>query len=138
MRLLCVARHEYLSIHFCRVFERLGVVARPAVGLEQAVQVASAFQPDAAVCDYDLLVNVPLEAWENDALLSSVPVLAVSLTRRRDEIPLLDVKGIAGFLYLPTLQEDDARQVLAAAHLRVGIVPPHSLVTQLSPLVHPV
>ena len=79
MRLLCVGRHEYLSIHLCRVFERLGVEARPAVGLQQAVQVASDFVPDAALCDYDLLATLPLEAWENDALLSKVPVLAVSL-----------------------------------------------------------
>jgi hypothetical protein len=138
MRLLCVGRHEYLSVHLCRVFERLGVEARPAVGLQQAAQIAALFSPDAAVCDYDLLATVPLDAWENDALLSKVPVLAVSLTRRRDEIPLLDVKGIAGFLYLPTLHEDDARQVLAATRGRVGIVPPRSLGISLPSAPQPV
>jgi hypothetical protein len=62
-----------------------------------------------------LLATLSLEAWERDPLLSRLPVIGVSLTRRPNEVHLLDVNGIAGFLYLPTLDRDCAMRMLHAA-----------------------
>jgi len=115
MRVLCVRRHPYLSAHLCRFFDALGVTSRPAVGLADAIEVAEICQPDAVICDYDLLATIPLDGWERDPLLSRLPVIAVSLTRRPNEVHVLDVNGIAGFLYLPTLEHEQALRVLGAA-----------------------
>lgn len=115
MRVLCVGRHSYLAGHFATFFGDLGLDARPAVGFRDAVEVANSHRPDVVICDYDLLATLPLRAWESDPLLSRVPVVAVSLTRRPNEAHLMDVNGIAGFLYLPTLEPDDAVRVIAAA-----------------------
>ena len=115
MRVLCVGRHPYLSDHLCRFFAGLGLSSRPVVGLEEAIEAAAEYQPDAVVCEYDLLATIPLDGWERDPLLSRLPVIAVSLTRRPDEVHLLDVNGIAGFLYLPTLDREQVLQMLGAA-----------------------
>ena len=115
MRVLCVGRHPYLSDHLCRFFVALGVYAHPVVGLDEAIEAAAQFQPDAVVCDYDLLATIPLDGWERDPLLSRLPVIAVSLTRRPEEVHLLDVNGIAGFIYLPTLEREQALKMLSAA-----------------------
>lgn len=69
-------------------------------------------RPDVVICDYDLLTTLPLDAWERDALLACIPVVAVSLTRRPAEANLLDVNGIAGFHYLPALTQEDFLQLL--------------------------
>jgi hypothetical protein len=129
MRVLCVGRHPYLSSHLCRFFCDLGVNAEPVVGLAEAIEAAALFQPDAVVCDYDLLATIPLDGWERDPLLSRLPVIAVSLTRRPEEVHLLDVNGIAGFLYLPTLEREHALQMLgaAASWRRAGVTAPASL-----------
>jgi hypothetical protein len=118
-----------LSGHLCRFFDALGVDSCPAVGLDGAIETAADYQPDAVVCDYDLLATIPLDSWERDPLLSRLPVIAVSLTRRPEEVHLLDVNGIAGFLYLPTLERDRALQVLgaAASWRRAGVTAPTSL-----------
>jgi len=115
MRVLCVGRHPFLSAHLCRFFDALNVETRPVVGLDDAIEAAAACQPDAVVCDYDLLATISLEGWERDPLLSRLPVIAVSLTRRPEEVHLMDVNGIAGFLYLPTLERERALQMLSAA-----------------------
>lgn len=129
MRVLCVGRHPYLSVHLCRFFDSLGVSTRPVVGLDEAIDAAAAYEPDAVVCDYDLLATIPLDGWERDPLLSRLPVIAVSLTRRPEEVHLLDVNGIAGFLYLPTLERERALQMLgaAASWRRAGVSAPTSL-----------
>jgi CheY-like chemotaxis protein len=129
MRVLCVGRHPFLSAHLCRFFDALGVTTRPAVGLEEAIEVAAEHRPDAVICDYDLLATIPLDGWERDPLLSRLPVIAVSLTRRPNEVHVLDVNGIAGFLYLPTLQRERALHVLGAASSghREGVSAPASL-----------
>src|SRR5690348_9225067 len=129
MRVLCVGRHPYLSAHLCRFFDSLGVGTRPVVGLDEAIEAAAQYEPDAVVCDYDLLATIPLDGWERDPLLSRLPVIAVSLTRRPEEVHLLDVNGIAGFLYLPTLERERAAQVLgaAASWRRAGVTAPASL-----------
>jgi hypothetical protein len=61
-----------------------------------------------------LLATISLARWETDPLLSRIPLIAVSLTRNPGEAHLLDINGIAGFLYLPTLDRDDALRLLAA------------------------
>ena len=129
MRVLCVGRHPYLSGHLCRFFDGLGVSSCPAVGLDEAIEAAAEYQPDAVVCDYDLLATISLDGWERDPLLSRLPVIAVSLTRRPDEVHLLDVNGIAGFLYLPTLEREQALQMLGAATSwrRAAVTSPASL-----------
>lgn len=127
MKALCVGRHRYLSEHFEQFFRRFGVDARSVVGIADAVTVARDHRPDIVFCEYDLLATVPLEPWERDPCLSRVPVIAVSLTRRADEMHLLDVNNIAGFFYLPTLSEDDARRLLHAVRPSTGFSLPSSL-----------
>ena len=127
MRVLCVGRHPYLSAHLCRFLEPLGIETQPAVGLEGAADLAVAYRPDVVVCDYDLLATLSLDRWERDPLLSRLPVIAVSLTRRPDEVHALDVNGIAGFLYLPMLDREDARRLLELASSSRGVSAPTSL-----------
>ena len=127
MRALCVGRHEYLAKHLELFFAELGLDATSAVGLDDAVRVARQVRPDVVICDYDLLATRPLDAWEADVFLSRTPVIAVSLTRRPEDVHLLDVNGIAGALYLPTLDAESARQMLAGIPRaqRGPVVAPH-------------
>jgi hypothetical protein len=115
LRTLCVARHRFLSDHLARFFTDLGVEARNATGLEDALAVSRDFDAQVIVCEYELLTTLSLEAWERDELLSRRPVIAVSLTRRPHEAHLLDVNGIGGFLYLPLLDRDAAVRLISAA-----------------------
>lgn len=115
---MCVARHPFIAEHLARFFSEVGVDTTAAVGLHAAVAAARRRSPDVVVCEYELLSSLPLDAWECDAILSSTPVVAVSLTRRSDEVNPLDANGIAGFLYLPILGGDDARKLLYAAAAR--------------------
>ena len=109
---LCVGRHRYLSEHLGGFFRQLGLATTCVVGIDEARSAAAQRAPDLVLCDYDLLATAPLGTWERDERLSKVPVIAVSLTRRPDEVHLLDINGIAGFLYLPTLDLDTARRAL--------------------------
>jgi hypothetical protein len=118
LRALCIARHCFLSEHIARYFAQMGIATTNAVGLDSAVESVGEVSPDVVICDYDLLATVPLEKWENDALLSRTPVIAVSLTRHVEELHFLDVNGIAGFLYLPTLEQAPALKILHAAAAR--------------------
>ena len=118
LRALCVARHCFLSEHIARYFAEMGIATMTAVGLDAAVMVAGEVSPDVVICDYDVLANVALERWEHNTLLSKTPVIAVSLTRRAEELHLLEINGIAGFLYLPTLEQAAAMQILRAAASR--------------------
>ena len=127
MRVLCVGRHAFLSGHLCRFFLNLGVDTRPAVGMQEAAEVAAACEPDAVICDYDLLATISLDRWERDPVLSRIPVIAVSLTRRPEDVHVANVNGVAGFLYLPTLERADALRVLAAAQRPRGVPGPGSL-----------
>lgn len=121
LRVLCVGRHKYLSEHIARFFNELGLETSFAVGLDEGVVLARDFGPQVVICDYDLLATLSLEAWECDELLGRTPVIAVSLTRRPTEVHLLDVNGIAGFLYLPTLEPTVAYRILNAAAARNAI-----------------
>jgi hypothetical protein len=118
LRALCIARHCFLSQHLARYFAQLGLSTTDAVGLDLQAGCADEASPDVVICDYDLLVSIPLDAWEHDGLLSRTPVIAVSLTRNADELHLFDANGIAGFLYLPTLERASALEILHAAALR--------------------
>lgn len=118
LRALCIARHSFLSAHIARYFAEMGVITSDVVGLEPAGRRAADVTPDVIICDYDLLATIPLEQWERDELLSKTPVIAVSLTRHAQELHLLDINGIAGFLYLPTLEQDPALRILHAAAAR--------------------
>ena len=128
MRVLCVGRHPYLSEHLGRFFENLGLDCTTCVGMAEAMALVPSQDPDAVICDYDLLATISLAKWENDPALAAVPVVAVSLTRHPGDAHLMDVNGISGFLYLPTLEPKDAQRVLAAARRkRPGINPPSVL-----------
>ena len=117
VRLLCVGRHRFLADHLSEFFRDpdAGVDTTGAVGVAEAIAQAQALSPDVVICDYDLLATIPLRSWERDPVLSCTPVVAVSLTRRPDEVHLLDINGIAGFLYLPALERADALRVVHAA-----------------------
>jgi CheY-like chemotaxis protein len=128
MRVLCVGRHPYLSEHLGRYFERLGVDTVPCVGIVEAVELVGIHDPDAIICDYDLLSTISLGTWEHEPALADIPLIAVSLTRHPGEAHLFDMSGIDGFLYLPTLQPEDAHRVLdAVRRKRGGINPPNVL-----------
>lgn len=101
----------------------MGVVTSNAVGIDSATEALGASSPDVIICDYDVLASVPLERWELNPILSKTPVIAVSLTRRAEELHLFDLDGIAGFLYLPTLQQESALQIMAAATSRPKYAP---------------
>jgi CheY-like chemotaxis protein len=118
MRILCVGRHSVLAEHLASLFRDYGAETRAAVGLADASEAARSFVADAVVCDYDLLATVSLTEWENDPSVSHVPILAVSLTRRPEEVHLLDVNNVAGFLYLPALEHDDGVRLLDALRRR--------------------
>ena len=106
------------------MFRDFGLQTAPAVGLDGALAAAGQRTFDLVICDYDLLAMIPLEEWERHGLLSRIPVVAVSLTRRQEEVHLLDVNGIAGFLYLPALDRETALQVLAGCR---RVAAPYSL-----------
>jgi hypothetical protein len=128
MRVLCVGRHPFLSEHLGRFFETLEVKTIPCVGMLEAEVVARRRSPDAVICDFDLLATISLAKWETDPILARIPLIAVSLTRHPGEAHLLDINGIAGFLYLPTLDRDDALRLLQAARReRGGVTAPDVL-----------
>ncbi len=130
LRALCIARHPFLSGHLAQFFGEMGIRTDHVVGLDAAVESARRVRPDVVLCDYDLLATLSLDEWERDPLLSRTPVIAVSLTRRTQEVHLLDVNGIAGFLYLPTLDRDVALKVLTAATRRTKPVKPLPLISE--------
>lgn len=127
MRVLCVGRHAVLSGHFCRYLSECGVESHPAVGLAEAMAQARVQRPDVVMCDYDLLTSASLERWAQEPGVRGLPLIAVSLTRRPEEVYVGEGTPIAGFLYLPTLDRADASRVLGAAARASGISAPSSL-----------
>ena len=107
--------------------------AASVVGIADAIEAARDQRPDIVFCEYDLLATMPLESWERDPFLSRVPVIAVSLTRRSDEMHLLDINNIAGFFYLPALTDEDARRLLHAVRPSAGYTLPSTLDSVSSP-----
>lgn len=123
MHAVCIARHRYLSEHYRAYFADIGIRAIPAVGFDEGMALARRERAELVLCDYDLLVSAPLDRWERDVTLRGVPIVAVSLTRRPEDAHALDVNGIAGFLYIPTLTPDEAACMIRAATGR-GVRPP--------------
>ena len=120
MRAVCIARHRFLSEHIGAIFSEIGVESRVVVGFDDGMSATREEQPLLVVCEYDLLASAPLAEWERDPLLSGIPIIAVSLSRRPQEVHLMDRNGIAGFLYLPSVTEASlARLVQAASERRV-------------------
>ena len=113
MKVLCVGRHALLADHIASLFRDAGADTHAAVGLAEGATLAATMMPDAVLCDYDLLATNSLASWEGDPALATVPVVAVSLNRRPEEACAFDVNGIAGFLYLPTLDRGAALRTLA-------------------------
>lgn len=111
---LCVGRHQFLSDHYGVFFGRYGLTSTCVVGIQAAIEAAELARPTLVVCDYDLLAVVPLDEWESHATLSRLPLIAVSMTRRSDEMHPLDVSGIAGFLYLPALKPDQIKRIIGS------------------------
>jgi DNA-binding NarL/FixJ family response regulator len=128
MRVLCIARHPILSEHLCRFFERFDVAAAPCVGVRSARGMISAYDPDVAICDYDLLTASELDQWHAGAATSAVPIVAVSMTKRLNEVRLGQASGVVGFLYLPTVSPIVAQQLLTSLRRqRDGVVTPNEL-----------
>jgi hypothetical protein len=111
---LCVGRHRFLSDHLGVFFGRYGLSTTCVVGLDEAIAASEERPPAVVICDYDLLATIPLVEWERHPTLSRLPVVAVSMTRRSDEMHPLDVNGIAGFFYLPALRPENAQRILSA------------------------
>jgi hypothetical protein len=101
--------------------------------LGDAAHVARDCRPDVVAAEYDLLATLPLGAWEQDEVLSRRPVIAVSLTRRPGEFNVLDVNGIAGYLYLPEVGAEAVMQVLGAAARSVVKAPETSPLSWIRP-----
>ena len=116
MRLLCVGRHQYLSEHLCRFFSELGTDCEPVVGIANVLATAGEFEPHLVIAESDLLSHSVLDAWSHESVLRGVPVLAVSLTRRPEESPPAELSGLAGVIYLPTL--DRASLLALIEHAR--------------------
>lgn len=120
---LCVGRHRYLSDHLGAFFRRYDVSSTCVVGLAEAIEAAETCGATMVICDYDLLAVVPLDEWEAHSTLSRLPLIAVSMTRRSDEMHPLDVNGVAGFLYLPTLRAEQAKRVIGSFSVPYSVPP---------------
>jgi hypothetical protein len=134
MRLLCIGRHEFLSEHLCRVFREAGAQCEPVVGVGAAPMLAASFEPHLVVAESDLLNPVVLDAWSRADALCDVPVLAVSLTHRGEECPSAELSGLAGVIYLPSLDRADAASLLQLAWRPRGVdVPAGAIVSARRP-----
>jgi hypothetical protein len=122
---ICIARHRFLSEHVCSLFGEMSIETFPAVGFSAGMEEARRRRPEVVFCDYDLLASVSLQEWATDPVLQETPIIAVSLTRRHDEVQLYDGNGAAGFLYLPTLTKGDAAAIVRAVTKR--IIPPRDV-----------
>jgi hypothetical protein len=126
MRVLCVGRHAFLSEHLCRVFGAAGAVCEPVVGVSAAAQAAARFEPQVVICEGDLLTAAVLESWAHERSLSEVPVLAVTLTPRLDDVvpPELSSADPATAIYLPSLNRAQVAALLASARSNRGVTAP--------------
>ena len=124
MRLLCVGRHAYLSEHLCRYFRELGADCAAAGGASDAIRIATRYEPHVIVCDCDLITPALLDEWAVEPRVADVPLLAVSLTRRPEELPPVELLGVAGVLYLPALDPTQVLALLSGAHRRRGVMAP--------------
>lgn len=121
--MLCVGRHVFLSEHLCRYFGDLGAECEPVVGTCDVPAAAMRFEPHAILSDSELLTGALLDAWSANPVLSGLPIIAVSLTRRPGEAgPAL--AGLAGVIYLPALDREQGLALLAGAYRPRGVESP--------------
>lgn len=123
MRILCIGRHRILSQHLAAMCASGPAECAHAVGIDEGMRHARTWRPDVVLCDVDLLAPDVLRGWEQDAVLASQPVLAVSLSRKPNEVPAFPGTPVAGFLYLPSLATGDLERALVAACGRVATAP---------------
>lgn len=114
MNALCIGRHRYLSDFLAAYFHDSTLHTTPAVGLAEAERAAQDIAFDVVICEYDLMSPVAVERWSSHPRLCAIPVVAVSLTRSADEAPTVDGAVLALYLYLPSFEPDEARQLVAA------------------------
>lgn len=123
MRVLCIARHAFLSGHIARLCAETGAECRTAVGSDAGLRAARLEPPDVVLWEVDLLLPEAVTEYERDPKLARVPMLAVSLTRRQNESPVLPGPLIAGYLYLPSLSREALGRALCAATGRPVVAP---------------
>jgi hypothetical protein len=126
MRVLCVGRHAFLSEHLCRVFGAVGALCEPAVGPADVPAAAVRFEPAIVVCEGDLLTPQVLESWAHEPALSGVPVLAVSMTPRPDDLLPAELAAAdpAAVIYLPSLERAQLAGLLASVCKPRGVSAP--------------
>jgi hypothetical protein len=126
MRVLCVGRHAFLSEHLCRVFGAAGALCESVVGATTVAQMAARFEPQVIICEGDLLTSAVLESWAQDRSLADVPVLAVTLTPRLDDVGPAELSNTdpAATIYLPSLNRAQVAALLASARSPRGVSAP--------------
>ena len=115
MNALCIGRHRYLSDFLAAYFHDSTLHTTAAVGLAEAEQIAHDMAFDVVICEYDLISPIAVERWACHPMLGAAPVVAVSLTRGADEVPTVDGDALALYLYLPSFEPEEARQLVVAA-----------------------
>jgi hypothetical protein len=73
-----------------------------------------------------------LDAWSRESVLTGVPVLAVSLTRRPEESVPAELCGLAGVLYLPALDRSSVLALLEGARRPRGVDAPQDAMLAVS------
>jgi hypothetical protein len=126
MRVLCVGRHAFLSEHLCRVFGAAGGLCEPVVGTSAVSQAAARFEPQVVICEGDLLTSAVLESWARERSLADVPVIAVTLTPRPDDVIPAELPGTdsAATIYLPSLNRAQVAALLDSARSPRGVSVP--------------
>jgi hypothetical protein len=126
MRVLCVGRHAFLSEHLCRVFGDAGALCEPVVGTNAVPQAAGRFEPQVIICEGDLLTSAVLESWAGERSLADVPVLAVTLTPRPDDMMPAELSSPdpAAVIYLPSLDRAQVAALLASTRSPRGVTAP--------------
>ena len=129
MKVLCIGRHRYLSDFLADYFRDATLHTTPVVGVAEAEQSAAGTAFDVVLCDYDLVAPLAADRWRHCPHLSTVPVVAVSLTRRAEEAPALALgdAALALYLYLPSVAPGDARRMVAAIRRAVQNSTLHAL-----------
>ena len=124
--MLCVGRHAFLSEHLCRVFGAAGALCEPVVGTNAVSPAAARFEPQVIICEGDLLTSTVLEGWARERTLTDVPVLAVTLTPRPDDMAPAELPGTdsAATIYLPALNRAQVAALLESARSPRGVSAP--------------
>jgi hypothetical protein len=96
------------------------------VGTQAAAQAAVRFEPQVVICEGDLLTSAVLESWAHDRSLTDVPVIAVTLTPRLDDVAPLELPGAdsAATIYLPSLNRAQLAALLDSARSPRGVSAP--------------